>query len=802
MQRRVIGGLVGLSLVATSVIGAGAAFGSDGASPPVAPESGQAKSDNLPNPLADKQSALRQSAVTGVLDGDLKTQKINGSTVVKVGETVADNADAAASASAQKLGAPASAQAKADAKAAKKAKAGAATKKSQYVELSREKTDKIFVILAEFGNERHPDFPDEDTDPDTPGPIRFDGPLHNEIPEPDRTKDNSTVWQPDFDQPHFQDLYFGKGDSLKNYYEEQSSGRYSVNGEVTDWVKVPYNEARYGRTDQGAWALVADASKAWYQEQIDAGRSKASVEAELESYDQWDRYDVDGDGNFNEPDGYIDHFQIVHAGGDEADGDPTYGEDAIWSHRWYAYNVYPGQGGADGSDLGGTQIGDSDIWIGDYTVQPENGGRSVFAHEYGHDLGLPDDYDTAGGTNSNEWWTLMAQSRLRSATDAGIGERAGDIGAWNKLQLGWLDYEVVPAGNTRTLKLGPQEYNTTDAQAAVVVLPKKKVTTQLGAPATGTKQFYSGTGDDLDVSMSRSVDVPATAATLSFQARYDIEKGYDYALVEVDSGSGFTPLPTSASTVKQNNGIDGTSDGWDTVTADLSAYAGTTVDLRFRYVTDGGAAGNVQSLPDGFFVDDITLGGLAEGAEDGGATWSFDGFSVVGASTTADFSNYYVAGQRDYVKHDQYLKTGPYDFGYGAAAPDKVDNFAYQDGLLVSYWDTSVADNNTSVHPGSGRNLIIDAHPQPFYQLTTGQPFRGRVQVYDATFGLDKADSMTLHVNGAPNYVRGQAAAPTFDDTKQFWYPELPGIGVKLPAAGVKIKVLQDEGTSMKIKVS
>ena len=38
--------------------------------------------------------------------------------------------------------------------------------------------------------------------------------------------------------------------------------------------------------------------------------------------DAWDRYDYDGDGNFNEPDGYIDHFQIVHAGGDQADGDP------------------------------------------------------------------------------------------------------------------------------------------------------------------------------------------------------------------------------------------------------------------------------------------------------------------------------------------------------------------------------------------------------------------------------------------------------------------------------------------------
>ena len=40
-------------------------------------------------------------------------------------------------------------------------------------------------------------------------------------------------------------------------------------------------------------------------------------------------------------------------------------------------------------------------------------GCSVFAHEYAHDLGLPDDYDTTGaGDNPIEQWTLMAQSRL------------------------------------------------------------------------------------------------------------------------------------------------------------------------------------------------------------------------------------------------------------------------------------------------------------------------------------------------------------------------------------------------------
>ena len=124
---------------------------------------------------------------------------------------------------------------------------------------------------------------------------------------------------------------------------------------------------------------------------------------------------------------------------------------------------------------GGAQIGDTGLYVGDYTIQPENGGISVFAHEYGHDLGLPDEYDTSGAPVENgvNWWTIMAQSRVGKPTDGGIGEQAADFNAWDKLQLGWLDYEIVAAGQNRTVELGPHEYNTKKAQSLVVTLPKK-----------------------------------------------------------------------------------------------------------------------------------------------------------------------------------------------------------------------------------------------------------------------------------------------------------------------------------------
>ncbi|WP_203785311.1 immune inhibitor A domain-containing protein [Paractinoplanes rishiriensis] len=747
-------------------------------------EPGALPKDDLPNPLEDKRRALRTQAVSDVVSGRAQAVTKNGSSVLKVGHT----------------------------------RGGKRGGKDQYVELSRERTDRIFVILAEFGNERHPDYPDIDYDPDTPGPSTWEGPLHNAIPQPDRTKDNSTNWRADYSADYYQDLYFGTGknvESVKTYFETQSSGRYTVDGQVTDWVKVNYNEARYGRDLCGSsncsnvWELVKDAANKWVADQLAAGRTLAEVTADVKSFDQYDRYDFDGDGNFNESDGYIDHFQIVHAGGDQADGDPQQGEDAVWSHRWYAFYTGQGSTGPSGNLLGGTQIGNTGVWIGDYTIQPENGGLSVFVHEYGHDLGLPDDYDTSGGgDNNSEYWTLMAQSRLGAAGDQAIGTKPGDLGAWNKLQLGWLNYTTVKAGKKKLVNLGPEEYNTKKPQAVVVDLGQKTVTSDLGAPAAGTKQFFSGNADDLNNALTHAVDLTGkTSGAVTLQGRYEIEEDYDYLYFEASTDGGTTwtklngtvngaALPVDGSGQPALTGSSG--GAWANIAIPLNAYAGQAIQFRLHYLTDGGVSAG------GFFGDELTITAdgatvLADGAE-GTTTWALDGFSIVGSSVTSQHPHYYIAGNRSYVSYDRYLKTGPYNFGWVSTKPDWVEHYNYQTGLLISYWDTSQADNNTNVHPGEGRNLYVDAHPKPFNNVN-GVPFRSRIQVYDAPFGLTPTDGMLLHVDGKASPVRPLPPSPLFNDKGKYFYEELPNQGVKLPGLGVKIAVLSQNGTSMTVGV-
>jgi M6 family metalloprotease-like protein len=451
VRRRTSGVLIGLAAaglaIGTATIPAGASQGIDRAAEPGL-GSGAHGSDSLPHPQADQQSALRKEAISQVLAGTAKIVQKAGSSVIEV-------------------------------------------RPGQYVEWQKQREESIFTMLVEFGKK---------TDDRAGGDP---GPMHNTIAKPDRkwdgskTDDNSTYWTKNFDVQHYKNLMFGEGESFRDFYLHQSNGKFLAKGGVSDWVTVPYNEARYGSNDipenDGYWNFIKDSGNAWYDAQIKAGMTPKEITQSLKQYDQWDRYDYDKDGNFNEPDGYIDHFQDIHAGEGEEAGGGAQGTDAIWSHRWYAFQNLRGQAGPKGNLNGGTQIGKSGIWIGDYTTEPENGGLGVFAHEFGHDLGLPDLYDTAGGDNGTGFWTLMSAGSWMNHGGNSIGTTPDYMDPWSKLYLGWLDYRTVIFGHDAKLQVGPASGGTARPQALIVTLPAKNGKTNYYIAENRTYSGYDET---------------------------------------------------------------------------------------------------------------------------------------------------------------------------------------------------------------------------------------------------------------------------------------------------------------------
>ncbi|MGH9280591.1 MAG: peptidase M6 [Acidimicrobiales bacterium] len=131
----------------------------------------------------------------------------------------------------------------------------------------------------------------------------------------------------------------------------------------------------------------------------------------------------------------------------------------------------------------------------------------------------------------------------------------------------------------------------------------------------GGPALYSGSGDLLDRSIVRPVSVPTTNPVLSFGTRYSTESQWDFAFVQISSDGGRTyrslpATPTTALADPQAHptvlanlpGFTGESEGWVRETVDLSPYAGQTVLLAFRYVTDWSIA-----LP-GVWFDNIAVG--------------------------------------------------------------------------------------------------------------------------------------------------------------------------------------------------
>jgi immune inhibitor InhA-like protein len=209
--------------------------------------------------------------------------------------------------------------------------------------------------------------------------------------------------------------------------------------------------------------------------------------------------------------------------------------------------------------------------------------------------------------------------------------------------------------------------------------------------AKGNPALYSGAGDNLDRAIVHEVDVPEDDATLTFDTMYDTEEGYDYAYVQVssDGGTTYESIPcTDTVSAPLGPGLNGTSSGFVTETCDLSAWAGQTIVLAFRYVTDSSVQG------DGFWVDDVTVGHTL--VSDGSTLDGWQSLTGYNPIEVEDFTVRIVSYDRDHTVAQ--IAGVPLDGASvgilsGRALGRRIANGAQVVSVIVTYHDSTESVN-------------------------------------------------------------------------------------------------------------
>jgi len=220
----------------------------------------------------------------------------------------------------------------------------------------------------------------------------------------------------------FDSLIYGENqNSLRDYYTEVSYGKFTISkdSDISQWVRAPNDYSYYIGDSFGIYPGN-------YPNNVQGIVIAACSLAD--PFIDFSQYDEDGDG-------VVDAIFIVHAGpGAEETGNINY----VWSHQWQLSNT--------GSGCPGPYHTDDGVDIDQYSMEPERletvTGRitvGVFAHEFGHVLGLPDLYDRDRSTYGIGWFGIMAAGSWGDANGQGLpGEYPTHFCVWSKYQLGFV----------------------------------------------------------------------------------------------------------------------------------------------------------------------------------------------------------------------------------------------------------------------------------------------------------------------------------------------------------------------------
>lgn len=218
---------------------------------------------------------------------------------------------------------------------------------------------------------------------------------------------------PRYTPADFNQLLFQGNKSLNAYYKEVSYNAFHLlpgNAGVLGWYTAENVHDYYGVGFDESIALVDEAIRL------------ADMDVNFADYDQ------DNDCQVDVP------IIVIHQGeGEELSGDST----DIWSHQ-----------GTPPFLTSDPCVSHPDLAlsIAGYAMMPEialDGLTTigVFAHEWGHALGLPDFYDVDGTSEGLGYWDVMASGSWNSINKP--GDSPAHMNPWSKHALGWLTPTLV-----------------------------------------------------------------------------------------------------------------------------------------------------------------------------------------------------------------------------------------------------------------------------------------------------------------------------------------------------------------------
>jgi len=234
----------------------------------------------------------------------------------------------------------------------------------------------------------------------------------------------------------------GRPYTYRSFYEQMSNGLLSVQGQSYGYAALDSNEVTYTGvpgTCSGSPAGTTNCN-GQFSSQAKAGMQAGLREAlrKLDNQVDWTQYDSDGDG-------YVDLVVFIHpAIGGECEG-PT--NNHLWAHHSYLKNAFNIVVPYTTHSVNSQGV---PIKVADYILESGVGGGvdgcdpseimpvGTVVHETGHGFGLPDLYDTHYLSQGVGEWSLM-----------GIGNYSSPLSpsrmdAWSLSQLGWVT--IVPLG--------------------------------------------------------------------------------------------------------------------------------------------------------------------------------------------------------------------------------------------------------------------------------------------------------------------------------------------------------------------